>query len=221
MPRPSKLPILAIALLAGAAPIAASIPYVDQVTCEAPAEVSIVVLPDGAGTPLTQARLAGGPAVDATIRARIVDSQSQPLEFFPREDLWLRFAAPPGTAASCSVDGDIFPGGAFPADAAADADGWTQWAAPLRGGGWSEGPVTVYVNGAPAVRPDGTELPSVAMRANSPDINGDMAVDLTDIVLFSQGFGDGYHYSRDYNWDGVVNMVDIVVFAQAIASVCP
>ena len=216
-------PFLASALLVvlAASGLADSgVPYVGQIVFAAPTEASILVVPDGSGPALDSARLQGGSTVDATIRVQLVDLNFAPIAGFPAEDIWLQFVVEPGTVAGCMAYAG-FPGGVFLPDAQTDADGWTEWQQPLHGGGWSEGPVTVYLNGEPARGPDSILHPPVALRANSPDISGDLVVDLTDIVLFTQGLMAGYHYRCDFNWDEVVNMIDIVFFAQGIGTVCP
>jgi len=76
--------------------------------------------------------------------------------------------------------------GPIPLEAPAGADGWTTVdLGQLRGGGHSEGPITMR-----AAVPEhgvcifGTLFP---LEFRSPDITGDLAVDLSDIVIMSQG----------------------------------
>ena len=51
------------------------------------------------------------------------------------------------------------------------------------------------------------------MTFNSADINGDLSVNLTDIVAFSQAMTGGYAYYADFNNDGSLNLSDIVRLA--------
>jgi hypothetical protein len=189
-------------------------PYVAQVTFAPTSEVSLFVVPDGSGAALTEAVALPQTTVDATIRVQMVDSSGDPIAWFPAELMWLVFDAAAGTMGHC--DDHL-----FQPDGDADADGWLTWTQPLRGGGWTDGPVWITYLGAPAWGFGGPVDP-VAMRANSPDLSGDHQVNLTDIVLFSENLVvSHYHYRSDFNWDGVVNLADVVRFTQAIGAACP
>jgi hypothetical protein len=214
--------LAALPILAAATPPAADsgIPWVGEVVFASPAEASVLMRPDAAGAPLTDARLAGGGAVDATVAVRLVDEDYLPVAYFPREDVWLQFAIDPGTADGCVNYGIQTPGGPFLPDHATDLDGWTEWSQPLWGGGWSGGPATVFLNGSPAMDPEQLVHPPVPLRVNGPDLDGDLVVDLTDVVLFTQDLHGSYRYRSDYDWNGVVNIVDIVHFTQAIGCAC-
>jgi hypothetical protein len=52
----------------------------------------------------------------------------------------------------------------------------------------------------------------------SADVNADLAVNLTDIVIFTQAFLDYGEYRAwaDLWPDGTINLSDLVVFSQAI-----
>ena len=56
---------------------------------------------------------------------------------------------------------------------------------------------------------------------NSPDINGDLAVNLSDVVLFSQDRYGDYNYRSDFNFDGVVNLSDQIILVGALGVGCP
>jgi hypothetical protein len=213
--------LLALAAAATAASAFADcgIPYVGDID-HSSVEASVVVIPDGSGTALTEAWREGGEPVDASIRVLLVDADWAPVASFPAEDLWLQFGPDPGTLLGCT-NHPSFPGGMFTPDAATDATGWTEWVLPLRGGGWSVGPAHVRLNGGPAVSPNGWVFEAAPLRANSPDLNGDLAVDLTDIVLFTQDLGGAYAYRADFNWDQVVNLSDIVAFVYGLGATCP
>ncbi|MEZ4386877.1 MAG: hypothetical protein R3D98_04750 [Candidatus Krumholzibacteriia bacterium] len=215
MTRPLTTTVLALLLvLLGAAAATAAPVYVGHLLFSAAQEASIMMSPDGSGPPLTEARSSGGAVIDASIDVQLVDFLFDPILNFPREDLWLQFADD-GTVGSCFQGGLI-----FPADDDTDLNGWTRFALPPRGGGWSAGPATVYLNGSPAYDPGGLVYPSVPLRANSPDLNGDLAVDLSDIALFTQDLFSGDTYRSDLNWDGQINIVDIALFVGHIGVVC-
>lgn len=165
---------------------------------------SIFVVPDGSGVPLTEAFQPGGTEVDATITATLLDYYGNPIVGYPHEDVWL-MTADDGLVAC--------PGGTNP-DGPSDVNGQVFWQAPLRAGGMSDvEAVHVYVAGTPLY---GAPL---ELRFNSADINGDLAVDLTDIVLFAQVLS-GYDYVVDFNYDGTVNLSDIARFVPVLGAVC-
>ena len=60
------------------------------------------------------------------------------------------------------------------------------------------------------------------MSYNSPDINGDLIVNLTDISLFAVDFfGAVYMYRSDFNYDGAINLTDLAMLAPTIGVPCP
>ena len=195
------------------------IPFVGEIEFVPEVEVAIRMLPDASGPPLSEARTVDTVVMDATIGVRLVDEYWLSIPNFPAEDLWLAFAVDPGTAAAC-FNHPNFPGGIFIADAATDSDGWTSFALPLRGGGWSTGPVTVYLNGEPAYGPDLILHPPLPLCANSPDLNGDGAVNLADLSQFTQDLLGVYHFRSDLYWDAVINLSDVSLIAQGNGVVC-
>ncbi|HOX25609.1 MAG TPA: hypothetical protein PLL30_11440 [Candidatus Krumholzibacteria bacterium] len=208
----------AILLLAGTASAQLEIPTVWTIEPAYDYEFSVLMMPDGSGPALTEARGPGGVVVDAAITVRIGSNFGYVIQGFPPEDLWFQLAVEPGTAAGCLQYPDC-PGGVFLPDGPTDADGYTTFSQPWRGGGWSAGPATLYINGWPATDMNLDPHDPVPFRANSPDLNGDLVVNLTDIVLFIQDL-DGGAYRSDFNWDGHVNLSDMVTMAQAMGMAC-
>ena len=87
------------------------------------------------------------------------------------------------------------------------------------GGGWHNTGTNIWVHeGGGLWNP--IPMP-VNVRFNSPDINGDLVVNLSDIVYFTQDFYGAYNYRSDFNWDGVINLSDIALMAQGIGAACP
>ena len=194
-------------------------PYVGDAEFES-IEASVLVTPAGVGPGLDEVHGSGGFALDATIRIQVVDGNGQPIAGYPGEDIWLGFAVPGGTARGCRPDGGV-PGGVFLADADTDADGWTEFRLPLRGGGWSEGPATLYLGGSPAHQGPWFPMGHIPLRMNSPDINGDLRVDLADVALFAQDFYSGTApYRSDFFWDGQLDLADVVRFVPHLGEVC-
>lgn len=69
--------------------------------------------------------------------------------------------------------------------------------------------------------PDDCGVHSIAVAFNSPDITGDLIVDLSDTVLFSSDISNVYNYRSDFNYDGVVNMSDLVIYCSGLGAACP
>jgi len=219
-PMIGPLLVLVVTLITPAAQADSGIPYVWSIEFAAAEEASIRIVPDGSGPTLPEAEDSSGFQIDASIEVMLVDLYGYPVVNFPGEDLWLQWFEVPGTIAGCTNSGG-FPGGIFTADGANDADGRAVFTQPLRGGGWSEGPVTVFLNGMPAPDIWGGTFPPLPLRANSPDLSGDRLVDLTDITLFVQDLGGEYAYRSDLRWDCVINLTDIVLFSLGLGVVCP
>jgi len=171
-----------------------------------PEPVSLLVIPDGSGDVFTNASIVGA-RVDATILLHVRDCGYMPIENYPREDLWLESA---DNGLAMCYDGTI-------ADANTDHNGDTTWTQPLFAGGQSEALCLVIVNGAAVTNTAGFNL-----HFNSPDIDGNRVVNLTDIPLFAQDFHGGqYRYRSDIYYDGVINLSDVVIMGQARGRGCP
>lgn len=177
-----------------------------------PGMVSLLVVPDGSGSPFTEATGPAGSPVDATITLILRDGvgNQTTMANYPNEDLWLEFGGGvhlPTCAAP--VRGLI-------ADHNTDSEGTTHWTLPPMAGGFNEGPVFVFINGSAL---QGT--PGLPVRFNSPDINGDLRVDLSDVSLLAGDIFGGYQFRSDLNADGVINLSDIAVFAGYLGVSCP
>ena len=164
----------------------------------------LTVAPDGSWAPFTEAYDPFGALVDATITLTLLDSQGDPVVAYPVEDIWLETTN--GGLVSCI-------GGTNP-DWVTDMMGQTQWVDPLRAGGCSVGEMTVvYVQGDPL------SSSPLDLVFRSFDFNGDLVVNLTDIVIFTQSIGS-YHQCADYNNDGVISLSDIVRLTQGLGGDC-
>lgn len=176
--------------------------------------VSLFNVPDGSGAPFSAAFGPGGAVVDATITMTLYDGppgSGQTVAHFPYEDMWLESDG--GLLGFC-------PGGSC-ADAHTDVNGVTTWSTALNLGGRSNpdlgGQIYILINGAV---PEGEGLVA-DLRMNSPDINGDLEVNLSDIPPFAEDFYGPYAYRSDFVWDGVVNLSDLAELAKAMATACP
>lgn len=206
--------LLAIVMLVGAGSFGMAFGIPDATQCVAwfdnlpPGSNAVLFnVPNGTGSSLTEARTLEGP-VDATIWIEVNDGAGVSIANYPAEDIWLE---PAGMFSPCT-SGTI-------ADYNTDPWGWTSWQNPLRAGGWTEGYTWVVVNGN-AVHPNG--LPeNTILRHNSPDINGDLQVDLVDLALFAIDYTGDYSFRSDLYYDGIMTLQDLALFAIGYNAVCP
>jgi len=56
---------------------------------------------------------------------------------------------------------------------------------------------------------------------NSPDLNGDLAVNLSDIPIFASDFFGSYNYRSDLHYDGIINLSDLSRMAQSMGRSYP
>lgn len=169
--------------------------------------VTLMVRPDGNGPTFAESRTPWGDIADATVTLILRDNNYDPIAGYPAEDLWLE-----------SLDNGLThcSGGTI-ADADTDGQGTTRWSAPLRAGGFSTTESVVMANGAPVWAPD----PRVPLMFNSPDINGDLRVDLTDLQQFAVEYFQTQGFRADLQRDGQVNLSDLALFAYAFGTGCP
>lgn len=209
----AKFSILAVFIslfLCGLQPVQAQDPCLLWMTCATDQQVSVFCVPDGSGDSLTAAQLFGGvQRVDATLTVNLVNEDNCQPWILPAEEVWLGSTS--GYLANCLL-GTI-------ADDSTIPDGQTTFSGTLATGGYM-GPspfdqLCVIVNGVAV----GAQVPNV--RINSADINGNGAVDLSDVVVFSQDILGAYDYRSDFVWDGVINLKDVVKLAAAWGSDCP
>lgn len=155
---------------------------------------------NGAGYAFTEAHLANGSVVNATITLTLVNSMGNPLPNHAAEDFWLE------------TDGDslVFPAGGTIADAATNAGGVTVWQQPLAAGGCTLGEGVVVLVEGQALNQDPIQLGFV-----SADNNGDLIVNLADLSTFASGYTGTYNGCADVFFDGVMNLSDISLFSQA------
>ena len=192
-----------------------------SVSTAAPGPVSIPARPDGSGRPLTQALFwdgtVGNPnsTVDATITVQLFDPLGVPIVGFPAENIGV--VAQAGGWTECGTL-------ALTADGPTDVNGVTTISGVLSAGGQSApGELLQVVIDDPNVGTvtyagGGAGLP---IFVNSPDLSGDLLVDLVDVGAFSSIFGGAYDYAADLSWDGQINLADVGEFSQGIGGACP
>jgi hypothetical protein len=170
-----------------------------------PNQVSCVICPAGDTTTLTACYLFGGtPTVSAVIDLWVRDINGDPVYLYPPDDLWVVFNG----QCDCPVHACV-------ADAPTDANGHTTFSGPWYGAGCSnDNSTNISLNGLVLIHP------GMPIWFNSPDMNCDLVVNLTDVVLFAASYGTGA-YCADFLWDGIVNLSDIVLLAQHYGHTCP
>ena len=181
---------------------------------EAEGPVSMVVAPDGSGASFDQAESWGGATLDATIRVELTEATGVPIAMFPSEDIWLESQL--GGLVSCT--------GGTVADEPTNSEGKTFWALPLRAGGFADplaGDVLhVFINGDPY-----TGLELAGIRLVSPDLSGDLMVNLTDVAAFAHDFHEAVSGPTpgrsDFHWDEILNLVDVGILAGYMGVSCP
>lgn len=178
------------------------------------ANPTLLVVPDGSGPSFAGARLVNGTTVDATIRLVVHNGNGVPYSGISRESWWLEWQNHGVVACRSACCGD-HPAGLF-CDHWTLADGSTEWLRPPYAGGHSESLVLVNWMGTPL-----TSNVGLGLRVNSPDLNGDMSVDLIDIPLFASDYAAGYRFRSDLSYDGVLNLSDIPVLARYLGCSCP
>lgn len=209
--------VLAAAAFGANSASAVAIAVVHDQVCGVTEPVCILVVPDGSGMRFEEARDFEGGVVDATIWVQLMGyDEYGPLGLiylYPAEDIWLEASEDHSRGCESPY--------VATADGPTDEEGWTTFSEAPRAGGWTQGDIQVWVGGAPSSSSP-YDIPSLPISFNSPDINADGLVNLTDIVFFSGDLGSiDAPFRSDLAWDGVINLSDIAVFASHIGAACP
>jgi hypothetical protein len=168
-------------------------------------ELSSATVEDAGTLMITPARTGDGLGERGlTVTVTLVDPVGQPWPNYPAADVWLDSELP-GDVALC-VDGSI-------GDSSSDVNGRMVFSGAVAGGG-STARINVYIVNEPLLGPP---LP---IAFNSPDINGDLVVDLSDFGLFGQDFGTDA-FRSDFVHDGLVDLADFSRFGASFGERCP
>ena len=182
-------------------------PFYSYAVCAfpGPGTATVMNLPDGSGKAFDAAQTAAGAVVDATITVTVLDGFENPIQGFPFEDIW--FESSDGGVAFC-------PGGNT-ADAVTDHAGQTFFRYPNFAGRYSEALCQIFITGSPLIQ---NGLP---VSFNSPDISGNLVVDLEDLGYFASDYFGVYHFRSDFSRDGILNLSDLGAFARSYQARCP
>lgn len=159
---------------------------------------TVLVVPDGTGDTLGNKGL--------TISVNVRDVNDDPIAGYPFQDIWWD---DPGNG-----DISLCQGGSV-ADFNTNATGDTSISGAAAAGGYTQGGLQVYLAGTPLTGP------TLGIDVNSPDINGDLVVNLSDISLFAADLTGAYNFKSDFVPDGVINLSDIGKLGVARGAECP
>jgi len=109
----------------------------------------------------------------------------------------------------------VFAEPAGQAGGATDAGGMTAVILPLRGGG--QGTHWDFRLTAPGI--NCAQNLDIGLMVNSPDLDGDLLVNLADLTLFARDYFGPYNYRSDLYWDGAIGLSDISLFSHALMAV--
>lgn len=183
-----------------AATATAGVPDLTQSTAAGPAStVQVQITPAGLGTNLGSA----GATVSVTVR----DANGTAIAGYPFQDMTLNDIG--------NGDLNICPGGST-ADANTNASGESSFSGNISGGGFTQAGLQVYLGGSPL---NGAAL---NIDVNSADINGDRAVNISDVGEFAADFISGVLVFRsNFVADSQLSISDVGEFATHLGETCP
>ena len=209
-------------LVAGFGAALAQVPIAANSNANMPgatAPVSVMVLPNGTGPQLTNCYYFGGLPANGVITVQLLDAAFDPVPNWPNRSI--RINHTPNIAPNWCPDSWYPPPMHAPncADQVTDAGGFTRFSLAYHGGWWQDRGSQVWVLEATGVwMPIPNDL---KMFFNSPDLNGDLAVNLLDVTIFSADLFGPYAYRSDFNWDGDINLLDVIIFSASLGITCP
>jgi hypothetical protein len=147
-----------------------------------------------------------GDVVNGVIWVQLIDVNQNPMAGYPAEDVWLESHWESFTFAYL---------GSCP-DGTSDAEGLMVWREPLVAGGVALHGLVALVGG------QALNLPLLeTVRFVSPDISGDMEVNLADLNMFSSDYVATYHERSDLVHDGAIDLADVSLLASHYGHGCP
>lgn len=205
--------IITCLLLCCTTPAIATDPDIESSVAWGPgrfANLTLLVVPDGSGPTLYSSHTSTGAVADGTITVQLLDTGGYPVVGFPADRMRLDWRT--GTYARCD-NGTI-------AARSTDADGYSLFTGPMHAGGWSYDVCLVDVYWNWGFSPM-TASTGFGLHVNSPDINGDLVVDLLDVPPFAADYYESNGAFRsDLHRDGRVDLADIAVMATHIGARC-
>ncbi|MBN1886006.1 MAG: hypothetical protein JW876_10860 [Candidatus Krumholzibacteriota bacterium] len=147
------------------------------------------------------------------IWVEIYDGEGRPIQGVPVTDYWFGAVDPAEELVLCASP--------FTADSVTGANGRTTFSGPVAGGGcvataglWLSVRGTILLD-EPACMTPHIEYITIV----SPDLNGDLRVDLSDLAVFGFSYhtnaGEpGYSPCCDFNDDGMIQLMDFAYFGE-------
>jgi len=166
---------------------------------------AIAVCPAGDGQTLADV----GARIDVVTR----DPQGNTVGDIPALDIWIL---------GCGERDLCWAARASNADAPTNAQGETTISGSIAAGGMHAG-VSVYLQAIVVLaQPGCTEPECLALELRSPDIDGDLIVDLVDLSRFAMSWPPhAYSAQADFDFDGEVGLLDFAFFAAHFGHACP
>jgi hypothetical protein len=162
----------------------------------------VLVCPGGDGDQIS-AKVAGG-AIFITVR----DGSNDPIPGIPATDFWLVDCDPLGEMVLCGGSASSN------ATAATSSAGETTMEGDIAAGGCADG-LSVIVQGfviEQGTPPDCTPI-CLGINVRSPDMNGDLAVNLLDFGLFGAAYPpNAYVKCADFDCSSTVDLLDFSAF---------
>jgi hypothetical protein len=158
---------------------------------------SVLITPAGTGVSLADA--------GCTVNVVVKDGNGDFISGYPFQDIWLDDAG--------SNDIALCQGGST-ADANTNSVGETTIGGLIAGGGWTTSGMQVYLAGVALTGPN------LAINVVSPDITGNLIVDLADVGPFAADVQAGSGFRSDFNFDTFVNLGDVGTFVRHLGDRC-
>lgn len=145
----------------------------------------------------------------AFIQIQLIDFNGLPVPGIPPTDIWFQ----PAIAAEVL---SLKPGTWY-TDFPTDLTGSTTTTIQLSAGGCVLSGLQCVVLDptiGPVILQNPPVVPYPTVMFNSPDINGDLVVNLSDLAIFGAAYGGPGTYNQccDYNDDGMINLTDLAFF---------
>ena len=158
----------------------------------------LMVCPSGDGPTLS--------SMDATISVTLRGCAGNPVPGIPPQDFWIQAKTDPHLLCGGHLSSN--------ADSTTNLNGQTTISVSIAAGGYLGDGVYAIAQGFMIQGTDGLCDNPLSLVLVSPDINGDLIVDLVDLSIFAQGWPpQPYDPRLDMNGDGLVDLVDLALFA--------
>ena len=208
MPRVWVCLACAVLSLLRAAPVARAAVCLIDPCCSSASSAGgvLLVCPAGDGPTLS--------SIGATVSITVLTCYcGEPLPGIPAEDFWIQQSSGPQPLCGYHLSSN--------ADAASDANGQTTISGSIAAGGYFPDDLHVVAQGMMIGVGCGTDNAAIPLVLVSPDITGDLVVDIVDLAIFAEAFSDGTVDPRmDFSGDGQIDVVDLSLFALHLHHQC-